>query len=49
LFKQFKNRLSNPTPWVIEKTKDGRCVWRGDIKIDHFDVQTLLKFILAVR
>ena len=37
------------TPWIAEKTKDGRYVWRGDIDLDKENVEYLLKFIFTKR
>jgi hypothetical protein len=40
---------SLPTAWIVERTKDSRYIWRGDIDIDKKDVENLLKFILINR
>jgi hypothetical protein len=49
LVKKRNNMEPFETPWICEKTKNLRYVWRGDIDIDKKDVLGLLKFLLTKR
>lgn len=49
LVKKRNNMEPFETPWICEKTKNLRYVWRGDINIDKKDVLGLLKFLLTKR